>query len=114
MEAVAPPGGVMVMIDRATGRERRHTRRPELVHIKGTPLPVSARRLLAIATGRRTDRVEPSFVGRVGDGRLGRLDRQSTERAVVGGRPAWNRQERIVREIASRATMRVSGVHHLL
>ena len=92
MEAVAPPGGVMVSESTARLVENGAILGdPELVHIKGTPLPVSARRLLAIATGRRTDRVEPSFVGREWEmGALGGLPiEQSTEMVCRRpGRPA--------------------------
>ena len=109
MEAVAPPGGVMV--SESTARLVENVAilgDPELVHIKGTPLPVSARRLLAIATGRRTDRVEPSFVGREWEmGALGGLlDRAVNGNGCVVGLvgPPGIGKSRIVREIASRAT----------
>jgi adenylate cyclase len=109
MEVVAPPGGVMV--SESTARLVENVAilgDPELVHIKGARLPVSARRLLAIATGRRTDRVEPSFVGR--EWEMGAL-RGMLDRAVKGNGsvvgvvgPPGIGKSRIIREIASRAT----------
>jgi adenylate cyclase len=119
MEAVAPPGGVMV--SESTARLVENVAilgDPELVHIKGTPLPVSARRLLAIATGRRTDRVEPSFVGR--DWEMGAL-RGMLDRAMKGkgcvvgvvGSPGIGKS-RIVREITSiarNAGVEISTTH---
>jgi hypothetical protein len=81
---------------------------PELVHIKGAHDPISARRLLAMVTGQRADRVEPRFVGRQWEmGSLsGILDRAvNGNGAVVGvvGPPGIGKS-RTVREIASRAT----------
>src|SRR5215207_8795224 len=82
MESVAPPGGVMV--SESTARlveDGAMLAEPELVHIKGAQLPVSARRLLAIAAGRRTDRAEATFVGRQWE--MGAL-RGILERAIGG------------------------------
>jgi class 3 adenylate cyclase len=109
MESVAPPGGVMV--SESTARlveDGAMLAEPELVHIKGAQLPVSARRLLEIATDRRTDRAETSFVGRQWEmGALsGLLDRAGNGNGCVVGMvgPPGIGKSRIVREIASRAT----------
>src|SRR5262245_41762226 len=108
MEAAAPPGGVMV--SESTARLVENVAilgDPELAHIKGARLPVSARRLLAIATGRRTDRVEPSFVGREWEmGALkGMLDRAIKGNGCVVGvvGPPGIGKSRIIREIGSLA-----------
>jgi adenylate cyclase len=108
MESVAPPGGVMV--SESTARlveDGAMLAEPELVHIKGAQLPVSARRLLAIAAGRRTDRAEATFVGRQWE--MGAL-RGILERAIGGkgsvigvvGPPGIGKS-RIVREISTLA-----------
>jgi adenylate cyclase len=108
MESVAPPGGVMVSESTARLVEKSAILGDrELVHIKGAQLPVSTRRLLAIATGRRTDRVEPSFVGREWelDALTALVERAlSGNGCVVGltGSPGIGKS-RIVREICSRA-----------
>ena len=109
MESVAPPGGVMVSESTARLVEKgTMLGDPELVHIKGAHDPISARRLLAMVTGQRADRVEPRFVGRQWEmGSLsGILDRAvNGNGAVVGvvGPPGIGKS-RTVREIASRAT----------
>jgi adenylate cyclase len=108
MEAVAPPGGVMVSESTARLVETvAILGDPELVHIKGAQEPVSARRLLAVATGRRTDRVEPRFVGREWEmGALkGMLDRSIKGNGCVVGvvGPPGIGKSRIVREIGSLA-----------
>ena len=109
MEAAAPPDGVMVSESTARLVEGgAMLTEPELVHIKGAELPVSARRLLGIATDRRTDRVETTFVGRQWEmGALSAiLDRAvNGNGCVVGvvGSPGIGKS-RIVREITSRAT----------
>lgn len=65
MESVAPPGGVMVSDSTARLVDTvAMLGETEQVHIKGAAEPVPAHRLLGMATGRRTDRAEPSFVGR--------------------------------------------------
>ncbi|MGH3525481.1 MAG: ATP-binding protein, partial [Mycobacterium sp.] len=66
MEAVAPPGGVMLSESTARLVEDVATLgEPELVRIKGAAGPVRARRLLAAASEhRRTGRQDPSLVGR--------------------------------------------------
>jgi class 3 adenylate cyclase len=109
MESIAPPGGVMVSDSTARLVENgAMLAEPELVHIKGAELPVSARRLLGIATGRRADRVEPSLVGREWEmGALnGMLDRSVNGNGSVVGLvgPPGIGKSRMVREIASRAT----------
>jgi class 3 adenylate cyclase len=109
MESAAPPDGVMVSESTARLVEGgAMLTEPELVHIKGAELPVSARRLLGIATDRRTDRVETTFVGRQWEmGALSAiLDRAvNGNGCVVGvvGSPGIGKS-RIVREITSRAT----------
>lgn len=108
MESVAPPGGVVVSESTARLVENRAVLGdPELVNIKGAQGPVSARRLLAMATGRRTDRMETTFVGR--EWEMGALC-ELLDRAVNGtgsvvgvvGPPGIGKS-RIVREIVSRA-----------
>jgi adenylate cyclase len=108
MESVAPAGGVMVSASTARLAENGAVlAEPELVHIKGAQDPVSARRLLGMASGRRSDRVEPSFVGR--EWEMGAL-RGILDRAIAGngsvvgvvGQPGIGKS-RIVREIASLA-----------
>jgi adenylate cyclase len=109
MEAVAPPGGVMVSDSTARLVENvAMLGESELVHIKGVHDPVSARRLLGIATARRAGRVETTFVGR--DWEMGAL-RGLLDRAVKGNGcvvglvgPPGIGKTRMVREIASRAT----------
>ena len=108
MESVAPPGGVMVsdstarLVDAAAILGET-----EEVHIKGAQDPVPAHRLLGMATGRRSDRAEPTFVGR--DWELsalsGVLQRSvNGNGAVVGlvGPPGIGKS-RIVRELTRRA-----------
>ncbi|MDT5232042.1 MAG: hypothetical protein QOI39_2542, partial [Mycobacterium sp.] len=65
MEAVAPPGGVM--LSESTARLVEHAvilGDPEMVDIKGAVSPVAARRLLAIADHRARRSSEPTLVGR--------------------------------------------------
>src|SRR3984957_8102469 len=65
MESVAPPGGVMITESTARLVENASVLgEPELVRIKGADVPVPARLLLAIATGRGPRRRETRFVGR--------------------------------------------------
>jgi class 3 adenylate cyclase len=109
MESVAPAGGVMVSESTARLVEiSAMLAEPELVHIKGVDLPVSARRLLGISKDRRTDRAEPTLVGR--EWELGALS-GLLARAVNGNGsvvglvgPPGIGKSRLVREIASRAT----------
>ena len=66
MESVAPPGGVM--LSESTARLVEHAAvlgEPELVSIKGSDEPVTARRLLDVAAEREsTGRARPTLVGR--------------------------------------------------
>jgi adenylate cyclase len=108
MEAVAPAGGVMVSESTARLVEKSAMLAdPELVHIKGAQMPVSARLLLGISTGRRTDRAETNFVGRQWEmGALsGLLERAVNGNGCVVGLagPPGIGKSRIVREISSRA-----------
>ena len=109
MESVAAPGGVM--ISESTARLVENSAvlsERELVQIKGSQQPVSARCLLGIATDLRTDRAETTFVGREWEmGALsGLLDRAVNGNGCVVGvvGPAGIGKSRIVREITSRAT----------
>ena len=108
MESVAPAGGVMV--SESTARlvaSRSMLGERELVHIKGAHEPVPARRLLAMATGRRLDRAEPSLVGRQWelDALTSILDRSINGNGSVVGivGPVGIGKSRIVREITSLA-----------
>ena len=108
MESVAPAGGVMVSESTARLVENRSILgERELVHIKGADDPVPARRLLAMATGRRAHRAEPSFVGRQWelDALTSILDRSINGNGSVVGivGPVGIGKSRIVREISSLA-----------
>ena len=108
MESVSPPGGVMVSESTARLVEAGAVlSEPELVHIKGVQDPVSARRLLGMATDRRPDRAEPTFVGRQWEmGALrGLLDRAINGNGSVVGvvGPPGIGKSRIIREMASLA-----------
>ena len=108
MESVAPAGGVMVSESTARLVENRSILgERELLHIKGADDPVPARRLLAMATGRRVHRAEPSFVGRHWelDALTSILDRSITGNGSVVGiaGPVGIGKSRIVREISSLA-----------
>jgi adenylate cyclase len=108
MESVAPPGGVMItestarLVENASVLGER-----ELVHIKGADVPVPARRLLAIATGRGPRRLETRFVGREWemDALTGILSRSINGNGGVVGvvGPAGIGKSRIVRELSSAA-----------
>ncbi len=108
MESVAPPGGVMVSDSTArlvdTVAMLGDT---EQVHIKGAAEPVPAHRLIGMATGRRRDRAEPSFVGRQWEmGALnGVLDRSINGNGGIVGvvGPPGIGKSRIVRELTARA-----------
>ena len=85
MESVAPPGGVMVSESTARLVEKgTMLGDPELVHIKGAHDPLSARRLLAMVTGQRADRVEPS--SSAGSGKWVPSAESSIARSTVMGR----------------------------
>src|SRR6478736_2213802 len=118
MESVAPPGGVMVSESTARLVEKgTMLGDPELVHIKGAHDPLSARRLLAMVTGQRADRVEPRFVGRQWEmGSLsGILDRAvNGNGAVVGvvGPPGIGKS-RTVRESPRGQRVQVSRCSQL-
>ena len=65
MESVAPPGGVMVSDSTARLVDSvALLGDTEQVHIKGAEDPAPAHRLLGMAASRRSDRAEPTFVGR--------------------------------------------------
>jgi adenylate cyclase len=108
MEAVAPPGGVMVSDSTArlvdTSALLGET---EQVHIKGAADPVPAHRLLGMATGRRLARTEPSFVGRQWEmGALAGVLARSVNGngSIVGlvGPPGIGKS-RVVRELTAQA-----------
>ena len=104
MESAAPPGGVMLsestarLVDEAVVLDE-----PELVRIKGSELPVSARRLLGVAEHARDrpPRLDsgwpPMGAGRT-DGRVGPVDRGLGGRRRSGG-AAGRRQEPACRRI---------------
>jgi adenylate cyclase len=65
MESVAPAGGVMLSESTARLVENRvELGEPELVRVKGSDMPVPARRLLAIGDHHLTHRTESKLVGR--------------------------------------------------
>lgn len=108
MESVAPPGGVMVSA--STARLVDTTAllgETEQAHIKGVVEPVPAHRLLGMATGRRMDRAEPSFVGRQWEMSAlnGVLERSINGNGSIVGLvgPPGIGKSRIVRELTSRA-----------
>ncbi len=108
MESVAPPGGVMVSDSTARLVDAvALLGEPEQVHIKGAKDPVPARRLLGMATSRRSDRAEPTFVGRQWEmGALnGVLERSINGNGSIVGLvgPPGIGKSRIVREITARA-----------
>ncbi len=108
MESVAPPGGVMVSDSTArlvnTAALLGET---EQAQIKGAVEPVPAHRLIGMATGRRPDRAEPTFVGRQWEMRAlqGLLDRAVNGSGCVVGvvGPPGIGKSRIVRELTSLA-----------
>ena len=116
MEAVAPPGGVLV--SESTARLVEHTvlmGEPQWVHIKGSDEPVRARPLVAIRPrdglpDGSAGRAEPSFVGRRWE--MAALDAM-VDRAI-GGRggvvtvvgPPGIGKSRVAREVAALATSR--------
>ncbi len=108
VESVALPGGVMVSDSTArlvdTVALLGDT---EQVHIKGAQDPVPAHRLLGMAAGRRSDRAEPTFVGREWEmGALnGVLERSINGNGSVVGLvgPPGIGKSRIVRELTTHA-----------
>jgi len=110
MEAVAPPGGVMLSASTVRLVEVAATLgEPELVHIKGSDDPVPARRLLGIGHSAAT-RAESSLVGRRWEMSAieGLLDRAiDGQGAVVGiSGPAGIGKSRLTRELAAMAANR--------
>jgi adenylate cyclase len=108
MESVAPPGGVMITESTARLVENASVLgETELVRIKGADVPVPARRLLAIATGRGPRRRETRFVGREWemDALAGIFSRSINGNGSVVGvvGPAGIGKSRIVREVSSAA-----------
>ncbi|MDT7759498.1 MAG: adenylate cyclase [Mycobacterium sp.] len=112
MESVAPPGGVM--LSESTARlvgDAVVLSEPESVHIKGSPSPVTARRLVAVAhkSGQRTRQLS-TLVGRDWEvNTIGAMLDQSMNRKgrIVGlvGPPGIGKS-RMAAEIASLATDR--------
>lgn len=108
MEAVAPPGGVMVSESTARLVESGAVLDdPELVPVKGMPAPVPARRLLGLTPHRRPTRLQTTFIGR--DWEMTALT-GILERAVGGNGgivglvgPPGIGKSRVVQEITSRA-----------
>ena len=108
MESVAPPGGVMVSDSTARLVDAvALLGETEQVHIKGATDPVPAHRLLGMATSRRSDRAEPTFVGRQWEmGALnGVLERSINGNGSIVGLvgPPGIGKSRIVRELTSLA-----------
>ena len=108
MESVAPPGGVMVSDSTARLVDAvALLGETEQVHIKGAQDPVPAHRLLGMATSRRPDRAEPTFVGRQWEmGALnGVLERSINGNGSIVGLvgPPGIGKSRIVRELTSLA-----------
>jgi class 3 adenylate cyclase len=109
MEAIAPPGGIMLSASTARlveGAAKLGER--ELVHIKGVDAPVAARRLLGMADEPRgTGRVESDLVGRrwemsAVEGLLQRVvDGHGAVLGVVG--PPGIGKSRLVREATTMA-----------
>ena len=112
MEAVAPPGGVMLSSSTARLVEGAASLGEcELVRIKGAQEPVPAHRLLGLGDGHHaTGRVESNLVGRQGEmtaaeGLLGRaIDGHGAVVGVVGS-PGIGKS-RLVREVTAMAAAR--------
>jgi adenylate cyclase len=111
MESVAPPGGVM--LSESTARLVEHITilgAPELVHIKGADVPVSAQRLLTINDDAPRRRSETTLVGRTWE--VSTITALLDE--IVGGAgcvvtiagPAGIGKSRLVRESAAAASSR--------
>ena len=112
MEAVAPPGGVMLSASTARLVEGAASLAEwESVRIKGAEEPVPARRLLGLGDGRRASgRAESNLVGRrwemaAVEGLLGRaIDGHGAVVSVVGS-PGIGKS-RLVREVTAMAAAR--------
>ena len=111
MESVAPAGGVMLSESTARlAEDRVELGEPELVRIKGTDTPVSARRLLAVGEHRPRRRGEAKLVGREWElntiaAILDEADRRCGMcRNIVG--PPGIGKSRLTRETAAIATNR--------
>ena len=111
MESVAPPGGVM--LSETTARLVGNTALlgdPEMVHIKGSEQPVSARRLLGIGGQQARRRGESPLVGRTWELNTitGILDEAINGAGCVVGvvGPAGIGKSRLVRESAAIAASR--------
>src|ERR1700722_9849485 len=112
MEAVAPPGGVMLSASTARLVEGAASLAEwELVRIKGAEEPVPARRLLGLADGQRASgRAESNLVGRREEMAAveGLLDRAIDGHGVVVGvvgSPGIGKS-RLVREVSAMAAAR--------
>ncbi len=116
MESAAPPGGVMLsestarLVDEAVVLDE-----PELVRIKGSDLPVSARRLLGVAEHGAIGRRDSTLVGRQWElaALTGVLDRSiAGSGAVVGvAAPPGVGKSRLVAELAAIAASRGVSVY---
>ncbi|MGB8503149.1 adenylate/guanylate cyclase domain-containing protein, partial [Mycobacterium sp.] len=111
MESVAPPGGVM--LSESAARLVGNTALlgdPEMVHIKGSEQPVSARRLLGIGGQQARRRGESPLVGRTWELNTitGILDEAINGAGCVVGvvGPAGIGKSRLVRESAAIAASR--------
>jgi class 3 adenylate cyclase len=112
MESVAPPGGVM--LSGSTARlvaDSCLLADPEMVNIKGAEMPVSATRLLGVASeGEKAPRTQSTLVGRelelhTMSGLLGRaLNGRGSVVGIVG--PPGIGKSRLVREAMSIAKSR--------
>ena len=116
MESAAPPGGVMLsestarLVDEEVVLDER-----ELVRIKGSDLPVSARRLLGVAEHRAIGRRDSTLVGRQWElaALTGVLDRSiAGSGSVVGvAAPPGVGKSRLVAELAAIAANRGVSVY---
>ena len=116
MESAAPPGGVMLseltarLVDDAVVLEE-----PELVRIKGSELPVPARRLLGVAEHGAIGRRDSTLVGRQWElaAVTGVLDRSIAGSGAVVGvvAPPGVGKSRLVAELAAIAASRGVSVY---
>ena len=116
MESAAPPGGVV--LSESTARlvdEAVVLAEPELVHIKGSDIPVPARRLLGVAEHGAIGRRDSTLVGRQWElaALTGVLDRSiAGSGAVVGvAAPPGVGKSRLVAELAAIAAGREVSVY---